>query len=212
MPALHDIQRSTLPIPDVKPCRVDDVRREGSRHAVSTDHAFATPGGRAERIDHPARRRGIRRIERVRRTLPNAHGGAPGCERPEVQPLPHHGAVLAHARGNVVGPQPSRGRHGGITEIATSAPGYNSLRPNTCAPWRRFSSSMATRRRSSASATKSRVSRRPPIGPYHHWPTGSGFEHFFGFHRRREQPVLPRALRPAPRPSNRIARPSRAIT
>ena len=23
---------------------------------------------------------------------------------------------------------------GGITEIATSAPGYNSLRPNTCAP------------------------------------------------------------------------------
>ena len=27
---------------------------------------------------------------------------------------------------------------GGITEIATSAPGYNSIRPNTCgAPWRR---------------------------------------------------------------------------
>src|SRR4029078_907803 len=20
-----------------------------------------------------------------------------------------------------------------------------------------------------------------PIGPFHHWPTGSGFEHFFGF-------------------------------
>jgi arylsulfatase A-like enzyme len=20
-----------------------------------------------------------------------------------------------------------------------------------------------------------------PIGPFHHWPTGSGFEHFYGF-------------------------------
>jgi arylsulfatase len=29
---------------------------------------------------------------------------------------------------------------GGITEIATSAPGYNSLRPNTCAPLAEISS------------------------------------------------------------------------
>ena len=26
---------------------------------------------------------------------------------------------------------------GGVTEVATSAPGYNSVRPNTCAPWPR---------------------------------------------------------------------------
>ena len=70
---------------------------------------------------------------------------------------------------------------GGITEIATSAPGYNSLRPNTCAP---LAEVLKLNGYSTAQFGKCHevpVFESTPIGPYHHWPTGSGFEHFYGF-------------------------------
>jgi hypothetical protein len=70
---------------------------------------------------------------------------------------------------------------GGITEIATSAPGYNSLRPNTCAP---LAEVLKLNGYSTAQFGKCHevpVFETTPIGPYDHWPTGSGFEHFFGF-------------------------------
>ena len=56
-------------------------------------------------------------------------------KRPQVQPLPHDGALLADAgRRSSRAATTTRSGMGGITEIATSAPGYNSIRPNTCAP------------------------------------------------------------------------------
>src|SRR5438874_180710 len=70
---------------------------------------------------------------------------------------------------------------GGITEIATSAPGYNSLRPNTCAP---LAEVLKLNGYSTAQFGKCHevpVFETTPIGPFHHWPTGSGFEHFYGF-------------------------------
>jgi arylsulfatase len=70
---------------------------------------------------------------------------------------------------------------GGITEIATSAPGYNSLRPNTCAP---LAETLKLNGYSTAQFGKCHevpVFETTPIGPYQHWPTGSGFEHFYGF-------------------------------
>lgn len=70
---------------------------------------------------------------------------------------------------------------GGITEIATSAPGYNSMRPNTCAP---LAETLKLNGYSTAQFGKCHevpVFEATPIGPYHHWPTGSGFEHFYGF-------------------------------
>jgi len=70
---------------------------------------------------------------------------------------------------------------GGITEIATSAPGYNSLRPNTCAP---LAEVLKLNGYSTAQFGKCHevpVFESTPIGPYEHWPTGSGFEHFYGF-------------------------------
>src|SRR5687767_12494649 len=70
---------------------------------------------------------------------------------------------------------------GGITEIATSAPGYNSLRPNTCAP---LAETLKLNGYSTAQFGKCHevpVFEATPIGPYDHWPTGSGFEHFYGF-------------------------------
>src|SRR4051812_2444288 len=70
---------------------------------------------------------------------------------------------------------------GGITEIATSAPGYNSLRPNTCAP---LAEVLTLNGYSTAQFGKCHevpVFESTPIGPFNHWPTGSGFEHFYGF-------------------------------
>jgi arylsulfatase A-like enzyme len=70
---------------------------------------------------------------------------------------------------------------GGITEIATSAPGYNSLRPNTCAP---LAEVLKLNGYSTAQFGKCHevpVFESTPIGPYDHWPTGSGFERFYGF-------------------------------
>ena len=51
---------------------------------------------------------------------------------------------------------------GGITEIATSAPGYNSILPNTCSPLARLSSSTAIRPRSLANATRCLSGKRAP--------------------------------------------------
>jgi arylsulfatase A-like enzyme len=70
---------------------------------------------------------------------------------------------------------------GGITEIATSAPGYNSIRPNTAAP---LAETLRLNGYSTAQFGKCHevpVWETSPMGPFHQWPTGSGFEHFYGF-------------------------------
>ena len=70
---------------------------------------------------------------------------------------------------------------GGITEIATSAPGYNSIRPNTAAP---LAETLKLNGYSTAQFGKCHevpVWETSPMGPFTQWPTGSGFEHFYGF-------------------------------
>src|SRR5690348_13006247 len=70
---------------------------------------------------------------------------------------------------------------GGITEIATSSPGYNSLRPNTCAPLAEILKLNGYSTAQFGKCHEVPVFESSPIGPFHHWPTGSGFEHFYGF-------------------------------
>jgi arylsulfatase len=71
---------------------------------------------------------------------------------------------------------------GGITEIATSAPGYNSIRPNTAAP---LAETLKLNGYSTAQFGKCHevpVWESSPLGPFDSWPTGGGgFEHFYGF-------------------------------
>jgi arylsulfatase A-like enzyme len=70
---------------------------------------------------------------------------------------------------------------GGITEIATSAPGYNSIRPDTAAP---IAQTLLLNGYSTGQFGKCHevpVWETSPMGPYNQWPTGSGFEHFYGF-------------------------------
>ncbi len=71
---------------------------------------------------------------------------------------------------------------GGITEIATSAPGYNSIRPKAAAP---LAETLKLNGYSTAQFGKCHevpVWETSPMGPFHGWPTGGGgFEHFYGF-------------------------------
>ena len=70
---------------------------------------------------------------------------------------------------------------GGITEIATSAPGNNSLRPNTVAP---LAETLRLNGYSTSYFGKCHevpVWQTSPMGPFDHWPVHSGFEKFYGF-------------------------------
>ena len=71
---------------------------------------------------------------------------------------------------------------GGITEIATSAPGYSSLRPKDKAP---IPETLKLNGYSTAHFGKCHevpVWETSPMGPFDRWPSpGNGFEHFYGF-------------------------------
>jgi arylsulfatase len=71
---------------------------------------------------------------------------------------------------------------GGITEIATSAPGYSSIRPKSCAP---LAETLKLNGYSTAQFGKCHevpVWETSPQGPFDSWPSGGGgFEHFYGF-------------------------------
>jgi arylsulfatase A-like enzyme len=71
---------------------------------------------------------------------------------------------------------------GGITELATSAPGYSSIRPNTAAP---LAETLKLNGFSTAQFGKCHevpVWQTSPMGPFDSWPArGGGFEHFYGF-------------------------------
>jgi arylsulfatase len=71
---------------------------------------------------------------------------------------------------------------GAITELATSAPGNSSLRPNTCAP---LAETLKLNGYSTAQFGKCHevpVWQTSPMGPFDNWPSGGGgFEYFYGF-------------------------------
>jgi arylsulfatase len=70
---------------------------------------------------------------------------------------------------------------GSVTEVATSSPGNSSLRPNSKAP---LAQTLTLNGYSTAQFGKCHevpVWQTSPMGPFDAWPTGSGFEHFYGF-------------------------------
>ncbi|OBF54764.1 arylsulfatase [Mycobacterium sp. 852002-50816_SCH5313054-b] len=70
---------------------------------------------------------------------------------------------------------------GGVSELATSAPGYNSVRPKDKAP---IAETLRLNGYSTAQFGKCHevpAWEASAVGPFHQWPTGSGFEYFYGF-------------------------------
>ncbi|MDT7745668.1 MAG: hypothetical protein QOE59_4746 [Actinomycetota bacterium] len=70
---------------------------------------------------------------------------------------------------------------GSITETATAAPGYNTTRPNTKATVQEDPAPRRLRHRVFAKSHEVPLWERNPTGPFDQWPTGSGFEYFYGF-------------------------------
>ena len=70
---------------------------------------------------------------------------------------------------------------GGITEIATSAPGYTSIWPDNAAT---LAETLKLNGYSTAQFGKCHevpAWENNPMGPFKQWPTGKGFEYFYGF-------------------------------
>jgi arylsulfatase len=71
---------------------------------------------------------------------------------------------------------------GAITEMATSAPGNNSLRPNTCAPLAEVLKLNGYATAQFGKCHEVPVWETSPVGPFNSWPSGGGgFEYFYGF-------------------------------
>ena len=71
---------------------------------------------------------------------------------------------------------------GGITEIATGAPGYNSVLPNTISPVARTLKLNGYATAQFGKCHEVPVWQTSPVGPFDAWPTGGGgFEYFYGF-------------------------------
>jgi len=71
---------------------------------------------------------------------------------------------------------------GGITEIASGSPGYNSVLPNTAAPLAKTLKLNGYATAQFGKCHEVPVWETSSAGPFNAWPTGGGgFEHFYGF-------------------------------
>jgi len=173
--------REVLPIPDRKPVGLTTYDAKDPNTKFPPIRALRPPVGAPNIL--------VILLDDVGFGASSAFGGP--CQTPTAERLAGQGlkytrfhttALCSPTRAAMLS---GRNHHavgmGGITEIATSAPGYNSLRPNTCAS---LAEVLKLNGYSTAQFGKCHevpVFESTPIGPYDHWPTGSGFEHFYGF-------------------------------
>ncbi|HWC77607.1 MAG TPA: sulfatase-like hydrolase/transferase, partial [Blastocatellia bacterium] len=181
MAANDSLPRSVLPIPDRRPITLTTYDAKDPATKFPPIKQLRPPDGAPNVL--------VILLDDVGFGASSAFGGP--CQTPNAEKLAagglkynrfHTTALCSPTRAAMLS---GRNHHavgmGGITEIATSAPGYNSMRPNTCAP---IAEILKLNGYSTAQFGKCHevpVFEATPIGPYDHWPTGSGFEHFYGF-------------------------------
>ena len=187
--------RTVLPIPEPK-VPAEHRGRCPQCHAAAAVRGQGA-GHRAERPDRADRRHGLRHVERLRRAHPHADGRAPGEQRAALQPLPHHGALLADPGGAAHGPQPSHEQHG-----LDHGDGHRVSRPDRPAAQQRGAAG--------GDAAAERLQHRrlrqdprdgglgsQPVRPDRSLADPLGLRQVLRLHRRRDQPVGADALRRA---------------
>jgi arylsulfatase A-like enzyme len=173
--------RDVLPIPDVTPVGLTTYDAKDPETAFPPIEPLRPPAGAPNVL--------LVLIDDVGFGASSAFGGP--CKTPNAERLAatglkynrfHTTALCSPTRAALLS---GRNHHtvgmGGITEIATSAPGYSSVRPNTCAP---LAQTLKLNGYSTAQFGKCHevpVWETSPMGPFDNWPTGSGFEYFYGF-------------------------------
>jgi arylsulfatase A-like enzyme len=179
--AVRDYPRDELPIPDHKPVGLTSYDAKDPESHFPPIRQLRPPDGAPNVL--------VILLDDVGFGASSAFGGpcqTPTAERLAAQGLKytrfHTTAVCSPTRAALLS---GRNHHavgmGGIPEIATSAPGYNSLRPNTCAPLAEILKLNGYSTAQFGKCHEVPVFETSPIGPFDRWPTGSGFEHFYGF-------------------------------
>jgi arylsulfatase A-like enzyme len=182
MSARDDVNRSNLPIPD--------VQQSGLITYDAKDPDTKFPPIRDVRPPKGSPNVLVILIDDVGYGATSAFGGP--CQTPNIEKLAkgglkytrfHTTALCSPTRQALL---TGRNHHsvgmGGITEIATAAPGYSSVLPNTKAP---LALTLKLNGYSTAQFGKCHevpVWQTSPAGPFNAWPTGGGgFEYFYGF-------------------------------
>ncbi|WP_254174756.1 arylsulfatase [Planktothrix pseudagardhii] len=178
----NSIQRQILPIPDQTPIGLTtyDAKDPDTHYPPIRD--LRPPAGAPNVL--------IVLLDDVGFGASSAFGGP--CNTPTFEKLASQGlkytrfhttALCAPTRQALL---TGRNHHsvgmGNITETATAAPGYSSVRPNTKAP---LAETLKLNGYSTAYLGKCHevpVWQTSPMGPFDGWPTGGGgFEYFYGF-------------------------------
>ncbi len=177
-----DVQRTTLPIPDLD--------EPGPTVFDAKDPTAIFPPLEPLRPPSGAPNVLIVLLDDVGFGASSAFGGP--CSTPTAERLAaaglklnrfHTTALCAPTRQALL---TGRNHHtvgmGVITELATSAPGYTSIRPKSCAP---LAETLKLNGYATAQFGKCHevpVWETSPLGPFDAWPTGGGgFEYFYGF-------------------------------
>ena len=179
--AVAPVMRETLPIPDVKHVGLTtyDAKDPNTKYPPIT--MLRPPAGAPNVL--------IVLIDDVGFGASSAFGGP--CKTPTAERLAAEGLKLNRFHTTALC-SPTRaamltGRNhhsvgmGAITEMATSAPGNCSVRPKDKAP---IAETLRLNGYSTAQFGKCHevpAWEVSPVGPFDHWPTGSGFEYFYGF-------------------------------
>jgi arylsulfatase A-like enzyme len=182
MDANDKVRRDALPIPDIKPV--------GSTTYDAKDPDTKYPPIRDLRPPKGAPNVLLILLDDVGFGASSAFGGP--CRTPTAERLA--GAGLRYNRFHTTALcSPTRqamltGRNhhsvgmGGITEIATGAPGYCSVLPNTKSPVARTLKLNGYATAQFGKCHEVPVWQTSPAGPFDAWPTGGGgFEYFYGF-------------------------------
>ena len=105
-------RRSVLPIPDKPVTGLITYDAKDPDTSFPPIETLVPPEGAPNVLVDTPRRHRVRRLQRLRRARQHARGRASLSERAEVQPVPHDGALCPHPRRDADGPQPPFGRHG----------------------------------------------------------------------------------------------------
>ena len=177
----NDLPRSVLPIPD--------RQHVGLTTFDAKDPATRYPPIRRLRPPAGAPNVLIILLDDVGFGASSAFGGP--CQTPNADRLAgaglkytrfHTTALCAPTRAALL---TGRNHHsvgmGAITEMATSAPGNSSVRPLNKAPLAEILKQNGYSTAQLGKCHEVPMWETSPMGPFDRWPTGSGFEYFYGF-------------------------------
>jgi arylsulfatase len=175
------VKRNSLPIPDIPPAGLTTYDAKDPDTTYPPIEPLLPPEGAPNVL--------IVLIDDVGFGASSAFGGP--CQTPTFEGLAKSGlkynrfhttALCSPTRSALL---TGRNHHsvgmGNIAELATSAPGNNSIWPNTAAPLAKILNLNGYSTAQFGKCHEVPVWETSPMGPYRQWPSGMGFDYFYGF-------------------------------